>query len=191
MGALFLGGTGGLLSPAELLPLQTGIGPGHAALDVTGHRVVQGVGQVLPAAGYLTRLPQAALQLEQGGPGAEKVQAQQDEDGEQDPFTHRTGQKAGEGDQKGVEEEDAQQGQQAPDQGVFQADMSVEIPWFLRIVPPLLVGDALQQQSGDQLQAGGQDHAAQKQKEGGERSSGGKMAKRTAGQIHRPGRRGR
>ena len=168
-------------APGGAVPAQAGVGPGHAALDVTGHRVVQGVGQTLPAAGHLARLPQAALQLEQGGPGAEKVQPQQDEGRRAGSIYPQNG---AEGQwrvtSRGLRKKHTA-GPAAPDQREYLRQMCpLKFQGSSGIVPPLLMGDAFQQQAGGQLQAGGQDHAAQEQKKGRSAAPAGKMAKRTA-----------
>ena len=153
--------------PLQAVLIQAGVGPGHTPLDVPGDRVVQGVGHRPPPPGDLAGLLQAAVELEQRGARPGKVRRQQDQHRNDDDPSHRLGNPVGEGYQQGVAQKQAEQGQNAPHQGVFQTDVAVEVPGLLGVVPPLLPEDALQQGAGDQLQGGGQQHAAHKQEEGG------------------------
>ena len=150
----------------QMFPLQAGIGPRHAPLDRSCDCVVQGAGDAFPPPGDLIGLLDAPAELYQGRGGAEEVDDEQYQDHQQDRVAHPLGEPVCEGGQQRIAYIHTEEGQQAPDDGIFQTDIAVEIPRFLGIIPPLLPEDALQQSACDQLHGGGQYHASQEQEEG-------------------------
>lgn len=94
------------------------------------------------------RLAQGAVELEHSGPGANKVHSQQNIHHQQYDLSRRPGDQAHQCKEDGIQNKDGQQSGQAPDNRVFQADMSFKLKPLAGIVPPFLMKDALQEYTG-------------------------------------------
>lgn len=122
------------------------------------------MGKPAQEAGDMGRLAQGAVELEHSGPGANKVHSQQNIHHQQYDLSRRPGDQAHQCKEDGIQNKDGQQSGQAPDNRVFQADMSFKLKPLAGIVPPFLMKDALQEYTGNKLQKCGEDHA-QKEEE--------------------------
>ena len=104
--------------------------------------------------------------MAQNGVGTDGIDGKNSEQDPQRDMHHAGWRQMEEGKAECVAEFQGKNTKDSPEHGILEADVAVHVPFFIGIIPPFAVADALQDVAGDPFGGGGDDHTAEEQEYG-------------------------